>query len=132
MNEWIKEYQCPGCIKDDNDCFIQGEIGISCITHHPATYVSNVGKIFLGLPKGFNRIGTVTDMNINIFHTDKPDKQYNIFNIPVWKYINEAGHTIVRGIMPRINTPFIHIYLYDCVKEINCIEITQEMLKSID
>lgn len=57
---------------------------------------------------------------------------YDKFNIPVWKHLNSNGHTIVRGIMPRINEIFIHIYLEDCIKKIDCLEITADDINEMD
>ena len=57
---------------------------------------------------------------------------YDQFNVPVWKYLNEHGHTLVRGLSPRTNVPFIHVHLYDCMKDVNCMEVSQEMLDGMD
>jgi len=97
--------------------------------------VPNVGKFFLGMPKGFNRIGD-SDTKINIFPNQTAQIKlwgYCKFNIPVWKYKNDKGHVFIRGLCPRINMPFLHIIL-DCpdFDKINCIEITDKDLDEMD
>ena len=60
------------------------------------------------------------------------DSKYNKWNIPTWKHLNEDGHTLVRGISPRTNLPFIDIFLEDCVSKIDCLEISQEEINAMD
>lgn len=136
MNKWIKEYQCPGCIADGELCFKESTMSISCSNHVPGTIVASVGTIFLGLPSGFNRIGPFKEMKIEIFETFEGCNivwgKYDKFNVPVWKYKNEHGHIIVRGISPRINSPFFHIFLEDCNDKIDCLEIYEDDIKTMD
>ena len=130
----IKEYQCPGCISGPyEECFEKSDAGIGCGSHYPATLISSIGKIMLGLGKGFNRVGVHDKMQLFIFDDYKSsDWKYDECNVPVWKYLNKAGHTIVRGLMPRINTPFIHLFLSDVRSEFECYEVTEDYLKTID
>lgn len=130
----IKEYQCSGCFRccNDLDGFIKSSDGIGCGNHSAATIMCG-GPIYLGLPKGFNRLGLFKDMSINIFNDyDSCSWQFDKFNIPVWKHLNEKGHTIVRGMMPRLNEPIIHIFLEDCMDKIYCLEITKEDISNMD
>lgn len=128
----VEEYQCPGCINgSDISCYNHYGIGIECNRHTPGTYISPIGKVFLGLPKGFNRLG-LCKTKINIFKKLSDGWGYDIFNIPVWKYKDKNVNVIVRGISPRINSPWIHIFLEDCTEKINCLEITDETLKEMD
>lgn len=131
----IEEYQCSGCsIGSDMKCFSQNEqSGVGCGSHSAGTFVSQVGKILLGMPKGFNRLGLYESLKPIINNTfEGSDGEYDKFNIPVWKHLNDDGHTLVRGIMPRKNEPFIHIYLENCMDKINCLEITKEDIKGMD
>ena len=48
------------------------------------------------------------------------------------EYKNEVTHTIVRGLPPRINCPFLHIYLEDCIDKINYLEITDSDIEDMD
>lgn len=139
MNENILKsvelYQCPGCIHGHNtSCFIRNSIGVGCGKHSAGTYMfRGVGHIFLGLPKGFNRLGSFVDFKPLIFETySDRDVRYDMWNTPVWKYKNEYGHTLVRGFSPRKNEPFLHIFLEDCLDEIDCFEITQEHVDYMD
>lgn len=133
MNKFIKEYQCPGCVCSDSNCYKPtDDKNISCFYHITGSYIPGVGKVFLGLPKGFNTLGPMNKQPISIYKKFKDGFGYDRFNIPVWKYLNENGHTIVRGISPRINSPFIHIFLEDCMNKIDCLKITNKDIKEMD
>lgn len=136
IKTYIEEYQCPGCVVGgDISCFEKNEYGgVGCGKHHAGTMIYPiVGNIFLGMPIGFNRLGQYTKMKPNIFDTfESSDWEYNTWNIPVWKHLSKNGHTFVRGIMPRTNEPFIHIFLEDCIEKINCLEITQDIIDGMD
>lgn len=130
----IKEYQCLGCIRGTfPDCFSEDNNGgQGCGNHKAGTYISSIGNIFLGMPKGFNRLGNNESLRPNIYEKfEESDWAYDKFNIPVWKYLKD-GHTFVRGMMPRTNSSFIHIFLEDCRDKINCIEITPDVIDQMD
>lgn len=82
------------------------------------------------MPKGFNRVGPQEKLEINIFPS--LGDQYNAFNVPTWKHLNANGHTIVRGMMPRRNQTFLHIFLENCIDKINCLEITDNEIDEMD
>ena len=137
MNRWIKEYQCAGCVKgDENDGCFKADNGVGCYAHLSGTTIMpHIGRIFLGMKKGFNRHGPVKDMTLQLFENYQQAKSvwgYNFFNICVWKHLNEHGHTVIRGLSPRINQPFLHVILEDCIEQIDCFEITQEHLDGMD
>lgn len=133
----VEEYQCVGCSGDGFDVCFKSNFtgGIGCGSHVPGTFISGIGSIILGLPKGFHRLGIYEKLNLKIYEhfedckfDDDESPVYNIFNVPVWKYLNEKQHTLVRGLTPRLNEPFIHIFLEDCREKINCIEITKKQM----
>lgn len=127
----VEKYQCPGCTRGSNiECYFRSEWGIGCGKHSAGTFLSGVGKILLGMPKGFNRVGPAENMHFNIFMGF--EDHYNEFNVPVWKYRNKKGHILVRGLMPRRNETFIHIYLDDCLDKIKCTEITEQQINDMD
>lgn len=132
----IEEYQCSGCVSGcDVSCFQKNSNGVGCGKHVAGTMMTGgVGRFFLGLPKGFNRIGFDDKLRPTIFESFalNTEWQYDKFNVPVWKYVNEQGHTIVRGMMPRRNLTFIHIYLENCSDKITCLEITNKDLDEMD
>ena len=138
IKEAINEYQCPGCVCGcDLTCgsYKKDNIGSGCGGHVVGTICSNIGHIFLGLFTGFNRRGPIKEMPLTIFESQKQQEgifDYDIFNIPVWKYKNEAGHIFVRGLSPRINMPFLHIILDGDFKKIDCAEITKKQLDEMD
>jgi hypothetical protein len=85
------------------------------------------------MPTGFNRLGKIDKQTIQIYETyESSDWQYDKFNVAVWKYKNAAGHTFVRGLMPRRNEPFIHIFLEDCLDKIDCLELTDKDISEMD
>ena len=131
IKDGIEEYQCPGCVSGcDISCFQKAEYSDGCGKHLAGTMGTGIGKFFLGMPKGFNRLGD-TKLGIDIFEV-YTDDSYDMWNIPVWKFRNEFGHTLVRGMMPRRNEPFLHIYLEDCLDKINCLEISQDDINGMD
>lgn len=129
----VEKYQCPGCVKGHNiSCFEGGVYGVGCGKHVPGTTILPiVGKIFLGMPKGFNRIGE-TETILSIFEKFEVHGDYDSFNIPVWKHLTKDGHTLVRGLSPRINYPFLHVFLEDCLSKVDCLEVTEELLAEMD
>ena len=135
----IEEYQCSGCISGHNtECFEKCDTGCGCGKHYAGTMIlPGIGKIFLGMPKGFNRLGKIEDLKPYIFESYEKFKEvysggYNKFNIPVWKHLDKNGNTIIRGIQPRLNAPFIHVILGNCLAEISCFEITEDEIKEMD
>jgi len=129
----IENYQCSGCVCGcDIECYEKSS-DLSCEGHCAGTMIyPGIGRIFLGMPTGFNRIGSVEKMNINIFNCLKDGWGYDKFNVPTWKYLDQQGNTLVRGIQPRINRPFIHIFLENCMDKIECLKITEQDLSEMD
>lgn len=128
----VEEYQCSGCVWGSNiDCYKKGS-NLECVKHVAGTRVSNIGRIFLGMPTGFNRFGAYEDFDLQIFESfEKKEWVYNLWNIPSWKWLSKDGHTFVRGLCPRVNQPFLHVILEDCVDKIDCYEITASDLDGI-
>lgn len=132
IKEAIEEYQCSGCALGHNiDCFEPCNTGCGCGKHLAGTLFFPIGKVFLGLPIGFNRLGKDDKMKPFIFEDLKRGK-YDKFNVPVWKYLDKNNNTIIRGLHPRLNIPFIHIILKNCVDEINCELITDKDREEMD
>lgn len=128
----VETYQCPGCVcGSDASCYKKG-FGLECEKHVVGTTISYIGRIFLGLPKGFNRLGPCDDTSLNIFKTLEEGWGFDKLNVPVWKYLDEHGNTLVRGISPRINAPFVHVFIGDHRAGIDCIEITNQDLDEMD
>ena len=132
----IESYQCPGCACGSGiECFkpdVKNK-GIGCGKHVAGTVIRPiVGRVFLGLPNGFNRIGD-SKMSITMFETfESSNWIYDMCNIPVWKHVNNEEHTLVRGISPRTNRPFLHIFLENCIEKIDCREITEYDINKMD
>jgi len=135
LKKAVEEYQCIGCMKGcDISCYKEKQdFGIGCGEHFAGTYISSIGKVFLGMPKGFNRLGIAEETKIQIYNSyEECDWQFDMWNIPVWKHLDENGNTLVRGIMPRRNKPFIDIFLENCIDKIDCFEITKEHIEQMD
>jgi hypothetical protein len=135
--EAIEEYQCPGCVDGCKPVLREAcELGVGCQKHSPGTRGSAIGLLFLGMPKGFNRLGPKDRMTLQIYESYEQKMQcygdYNIYNVPCWKHLDQHGNTLVRGLSPRINMPFLHVILGDCRDSINCREILKEDLEKMD
>lgn len=134
----VEEYQCPGCTRGhDISCFEKNQYGFGCGAHSAGTFITGIGRIYLGMPKGFNRLGSSDDCSVEIYNTLKEakDESSNIFGkftVSVWKYLNENGHTFVRVFCPRINHTSIMILLENCMDQIEAIEITEEDYNNMD
>jgi len=137
----IQTYQVPGCVSEfDPENFPQEGPGVEWSGHTPGTMMTTPNglmTLFLGMPTGFNRVGVVplANFKIKIFKSMDHKNQtwpYNKFNVPVWKHLDEHGNTLVRGMAPRINLPFIHIILGDVRDQIDCLEITAEDIADMD
>lgn len=141
IKEAIEEYQCSGCISgSDISCFVKnGSGGVGCGQHLAGTLITGIGKIYLGMPKGFCRHGEQNNLFMRIFKTFDDYKmdcdempKYDIFNVPVWKHLNKEGHTLIRGLRPRKNEGFIVIVLENCIDKFECLEITKEQIDAMD
>lgn len=130
----IRTYQCTGCVNGPYPtCFEQGsDNNIGCKAHCAGTFMLPFGKMFLGLPKGFCRLGKCENTKVNIYESPSNGWDYDKFNIPVWKHLDEHGNTLIRGLSPRINNAWIHIFLGDHRYYFKCLEITKEDLEGMD
>ena len=135
VKEAIERYQCSGCtVGGDTSCFEEQNSGVGCARHLAGTFIYPIiGGIFLGMPKGFNRIGNDSSLKPHIYASyESSDWSYDKWNIPVWKYLSPDGHTFVRGMIPRINATFIHVFLENCIDRIDCLEVTNEDIDYMD
>ena len=207
----IEEYQCPGCISGSNTKCASFKLdGAGCAEHFAGTLVTYIGKIALGMCKGFNRVSvpgnspeTIHHEKYEDFFEDETDVTYNIplqkwknekgqveaivyaprinhfmrlvfeedcmnkLNCPkqyiqdllfhnisketvkleifeklpeydffrtrlAWKHLNENGHTLIRGVHMAKGKPFIHVILEDCMDEVECFEVSQELVDYMD
>lgn len=135
----IEAYQCPGCVAGSDTkcgaCKPTGDgNGVGCGGHTAGTRMMGAGLMLLGMPKGFMRCGP-EEHNCKplIFEKMADALCFDFLNIPVWKWKNEEGHVFVRGLQPRRNTTFLHVYLsaegYDTI---NCHELAAEEIEKID
>ena len=140
MNEAVETYQCPGCtygssVSDCEACHL-GDEGYE--SHRPGTFSLGVGKIALGLPKGFCRFGPVENGSIDIYESWESLEQISpnlktIFSVPVWKHLDEHGNTIVRWFSPRTNAGWSSVILGNNLNKMpGAIEITQEHIDQMD
>lgn len=102
----IEKFQCPGCVCGSNTkcgSFRLSEIpdgGFTCASHVPGTSMFPGGKILLGLPKGFNKVGD-NKLEVWLYTKDK-NFTFDHLNVPVWA-MQENGYTFIRVYSPRIN-----------------------------
>lgn len=113
----IKEFQCSGCTcgsSPEDGCFelsVCDKFGARCKKHSAGTFMSYVGRIYLGLPKGFNRAGLnqADSQRVNairLHHNSKPE--FDHLNVPVWA-MEKDGYLFVRTYCPRINMTYIDV-----------------------
>lgn len=131
----VEEFQCPGCVLGHNTAcgklklqpipgLGDGEVA-RCDSHHAGTMVFPGGSIFLGMPKGFNKVGLnmfsgrpeahkairlwpmSVDLDGNMKVSAKPS-DWNKFNVPVWA-MEQDGYLFVRTYCPRTNVNFIDV-----------------------
>ncbi len=121
--KFVKEYQCSGCVcgSDPKTCpSYQDDHG--CASQVAGTSILGEGTIFLGLPPLLARLGEYKRMRIYILSDWEEFKRWmmEVGQTP-------EGHTIVKGLMPRLNYPFIHIFLdKKCWDKIDCSELTDK------
>lgn len=119
QKEMVEKFQCPGCVcgmdvtcgKFESEDDEGPGSNYSCKGHVAGTMIAGVGSFYLGLPKGFCRVGVLDrrwppsekerNQNNNIRLFDKMP-QYNKLNVPVW-VMEKDDHLFVRCFMPRIN-----------------------------
>ena len=132
MLKAVEQYQCPGCINGLNptDCS-QAQVGASgCTTHRPGTNIPGVGTIALGLPNGFNRFGPAEAIAVTVYESFEKmiELHPNLktkFSLPIWKYLDAEGNTIVRWFSPRTNAGWSMVILGDCRDQMpNALELS--------
>jgi hypothetical protein len=150
QREMIEKFQCPGCTcgykTTDCESFRFEEwhgTGCQCKSHSAGTFISGVGKIAIGLPRGFDHVGTIktgfesenneTHRSTNIRLIIDPSKKskYDHLNVPVWA-IEGDGYLFVRVISPRINYTYVDIikggkFNEICPNAINVAEFVDEI-----
>lgn len=118
----IEKFQCVGCtcggdVSCDHFKFVEEKpVGCWCEGHSAGTFLGGVGKIALGLPTGFDRVGTIKtgfeerderSTNIRLYE-DPSIPSYDNLNVPVWA-MEEEGYLFIRVMSPRINYNFVDI-----------------------
>lgn len=132
----IETYQVPGAVGNFDPINYNGQIGACGWDDHVAgTRYTGVGKFFLGMPRGFNRVGIYEDMKLLIFGSYEQYNEYfdkKTYNVPAWKHLDEHKNTLVRGLMPRRNEPFLCVIIGNCIKQIDCLEISKKEIEEMD
>lgn len=115
----VRELQCPGCAYGPEPArcekyTLKGEQpwGQFCAGHIASTFVSGIGRIALGLPKGFNRLGTGPGADepktVIRLYPDGKTPPWDKFNIAVWKLLQQ-DFLYVRTYAPRTNRTFVDV-----------------------
>ena len=100
----IETYQVPGAVGDfDKNNFKQEGSGIEWSGHVSGTSQTSprgLERFHLGMPIPFSRLGKAeTEINIFLSWEEKEKVwQYNVFNIPCWKFLDKHLNTLVRGL----------------------------------
>lgn len=123
----IKEFQCSGCVSGsspEDDCYSPSTLDPSypffrCNKQCPGTTILGLGTIYLGLPKGFNRVGSRSESayrragnpgeNTHIrLWCDGDHPGWDKFEVAVWA-MEQNGFLFVRTYSPRINAAYIDV-----------------------
>ncbi len=75
--------------------------------------MGGVGRLAIGLPRGFNRTGSVEFgdkpfVYIRLYESPDMMPEYDRFNIPVWA-MEQDGYLYVRCYCPRSNWLFVDV-----------------------
>lgn len=118
VHDAIKQFQCVGCVSgpDPATCpaFKPSAFHDGCESHCAGTTVMPGGRINLGLPKGFDKVGALpegqhTNVRLYLISASVP---WNYLNIPVW-YQFDGTWTYVRTACPRIGQQYADVFLGD-------------------
>jgi hypothetical protein len=132
QKEMIQNFQCSGCMSGSDTncgCFELREHDSNgsfyCHKQYAGTTFLPGGKVYLGLPKGFNKVGDISNdvnnkrtTNIRLFENDSVVKQtYNFLNIPVWA-MQQDGYLFIRCYSPRVNISYVDVIKGGILQEI--------------
>ena len=114
--EMVEKFQCSGCAAgSDTGCgsYKQEDYGehFTCASHCAGTSMLNGARLvslYLGLPKGFNRIGNCKDKTSIRLYIMMPTDLWNHLNVPVWA-MEEDGYLFVRTYCPRTDVTFVDV-----------------------
>jgi hypothetical protein len=118
INAMIDEYVCPGCIHGCGtatctEVDIQKNFGYYCKNHRPATLVSGLGEVLLGLPTLFSLIGmqdkAKKQVYITVFDDVSKMEEWNDLDVPVWA-AQKGDDLIVKVVQPRRNNILVQVY----------------------
>ena len=128
MLDMIEEFQCPGCVCGSSpreDCFrpaplMDGWPRFNCNAHVAGTMVLGIGSFYLGLPKGFCRVGMRSEAayrrvqekegahtNIRLW-LKGTNPGWDDFNVAVWA-MEKDGYLFVRTYSPRTNNSNVDV-----------------------
>lgn len=144
IEDVIDDVQCPGCVCGNNtkECdkvkieTVQNVGGPfqRCTGHVPGTSMGIPGvlltRLFLGLPKGFNRFQN-KDTMIRIWMNGPPT--WDDLNVPVWASMYQSEgvsepYLLVRTYMPRVETSVVDVILNGKIED----AVTDSGHKAID
>jgi len=114
MKNMIEEFQCPGCVAgSDTKCGSFKETegtfgGFRCEKHCAGTLIGMVGLIYLGLPKGFCRVGKDHNCCEVWLYKKNNFDFFNFCTLPVW-VMEKDGYLFIRCYMPRVNTTTVQV-----------------------
>ena len=134
---FVEKYQCPGCVSGPYpDCYKKDTVGEGCDNHGLGTSLGLGMHIALGLPKGFCRAYLKIKDFVLIFDTFEKwlvEYEQDKFNVPVWKYLDEHGNTLIRLYQPRLNNGMVHIIKGNVMDKVNAVHtLTKEELEAMD
>lgn len=113
----VEKYQCPGCVcgSSPSSCTAYKPSPypdqVGCDGHVPGTTFIPGGRMMLGMPKGFNKVGELQEGDrtpVRIW--SRSDPGWDLLNVPVWAWDDpDTGTRFVRTFLPRLNVGYVDI-----------------------
>lgn len=115
----VREFQCSGCVRGSSpttcdrvaikDAPWGPHTMFACEAHAVGTTILGIGQIYLGMPKGFNRVGDASSEDTRVrLWAQGNQPSWNHLNVAVWA-MEHDGYLFVRTYAPRTNTTYVDI-----------------------
>ena len=114
----IEKFQCPGCTLGHNtrcgsyfglQLMNKGpNASFRCEAHRPGTFAMPGGRVYLGLPRGFSKVGPSPDSTELWLLPEGTRPKFDDLNIPVWA-MERDDHLFVKVAMPRTCRYLIYV-----------------------
>lgn len=137
QKQMIERFQCCGCVcGPDTKCSesdFENKYGFRCRAHVPGTTSVPGGRVYLGLPRGFNKVGEVREKNNIRLWLSGSKPEWDKFNIPVWAMVSDNA-LFVRTFCPRVNISYVDVVAGGKLSDTTPFDVVDvgEFVKDID